>query len=308
MPETPAAESTDSPAPKSEGPSKGRTLLNRSASTICLVGLLVLALWFAERWIFLVLFSLLSFGALVEYFRIFPEPGFRRFRWQTFLVAGIYLALLFSPLWGFEAAWLGELDGIALALLTLIIVAARLRSPLEGFRSFDEIAATLFGFIYCFVLFGFIPKLLLLPLTTSTGEPSAVLYVFYLVAVTKFTYMGAYLVGSAIGKDKLVPHISLGKTLQGLWGGIFFALAGSYAFYFIAGDSIPIITAFHAGFLGLIISIVAVLGDLVESIMKRCLAVKDSGHVMPGIGGILDLVDSVILSAPVYYFYLLLVG
>ena len=124
--------------------------------------------------------------------------------------------------------------------------------------------------------------------------------------MTKLTDIGAYLVGSAIGKDKLVPHISPGKTWQGFWGALFFAVAGSYAFYFIAGDHIPIITAVHAGLLGLVIALVAVLGDLAESIMKRSLAVKDSGHVMPGIGGFLDLIDSVIFTAPIFYFYLLL--
>ena len=124
--------------------------------------------------------------------------------------------------------------------------------------------------------------------------------------MTKLTDIGAYLVGSAIGKDKLVPQISPGKTWQGFWGALFFAVAGSYAFYFIAGDHIPIITAVHAGLLGLVIALVAVLGDLAESIMKRSLAVKDSGHVMPGIGGFLDLIDSVIFTAPIFYFYLLL--
>jgi hypothetical protein len=97
MPDPPAAESTVSPAPRSEAASKRRTLLNRSASTIFLVGLLAVALWFSERWIFLLLFSILSLGSLGEYFRLFPEAGFRRFRPLTFLVSGAYLGLLFSP-------------------------------------------------------------------------------------------------------------------------------------------------------------------------------------------------------------------
>jgi len=302
MPETPAAESTDSPAPRPVPSSKRRTLLQRSGSTIFLIALIALALWFSERWIFLAIFTLLSMGGMVEYFRLFPHPGFRRFRWLAFLVAGGYLTLLFSPLWGFKADWLDELDGIALAILTILMVLTRLRAPLEGYRSFDEIAATLFGFIYCVLLFGFIPKILLHP---DLG-PNSVVYLVYLVSVTKLTDMGAYLVGSAIGKDKLVPQISPGKTWQGFWGALVFALAGSYAVYFIAGDQIPVITAVHAGILGILLALVAVLGDLAESIIKRSLAVKDSGHVMPGIGGFLDLIDSIIFTAPVFYFYLLL--
>jgi len=301
MPDTPAAESTDSPAQPSDASMKRRTLLNRSASTIFLVTLVGVALWYSERWIFLALFSILSLGALIEYFRLFPEAGFRRFRRLAFLVSGGYLCLLFSPLWGLQADWLGQLDGIALAILSILMVLTRLRSPLEGYRSFDEMAATLFGFTYCVLLFSFIPKILLLPALGS----SSVLYLVYLVAVTKLTDMGAYLVGSAIGKDKLVPQISPGKTWQGFWGALVFAVAGSYAFYFLAGDRIPIITAVHAGVLGLLLALVAVLGDLAESIFKRSLAVKDSGHIMPGIGGFLDLVDSVIFTAPVFYLYLL---
>ena len=261
-----------------------------------------MALWFSEIWIFLVLFTILSFGGLGEYFRLFPDSGYRRFRWHAFVAAAGYLALLYAPMWGFQADWLVQLDGIFLALLLIVMVVTRLRSPLQGYRSFDEIATTLFGFTYCVILFSFVPKILLLP---ALGSHS-VLYLLYLVAVTKLSDMGAYLVGSTIGKDKLVPQISPGKTWQGFWGALVFAVAGSYAFYFIAGDHIPLITTVHAGVLGLLIALVAVVGDLAESIMKRSLEVKDSGHIMPGIGGFLDLTDSVIFTAPVFYFYLLL--
>lgn len=302
MPDKPAADSPDSPAPIEEASVKRRTLLNRSASTLFLIALVAVALWFAEIWIFLVLFTILSFGGLAEYFRLFPETGFQRFRWHAFLAAGGYLTCLYAPMWGFEAVWLAQLDGIFLAFLMMAMVLTRLRSPLEGYRSFNEIVATLFGFIYCVILFSFVPKILLLP---ALGSHS-VIYLVYLVAVTKLSDMGAYLVGSAIGKDKLVPQISPGKTWQGFWGALLFAVAGSYAFYFIAGDRIPLVTVVHAGVLGLLIALVAVVGDLAESILKRSLEVKDSGHIMPGIGGFLDLTDSVILTAPVFYFYLLL--
>jgi len=285
-------------------PSKVRTFLNRSLSTVVLVALVGLAFWFSKPWILVGLFGILSMGALVEYFRLFPDPGFRRFRFQAFLVAGCYMSLLLSPLWGFEADWLGQLDGIALAVLMILIVLFRVRSPLEGFRSIDEIAATLLGFVYCILLFAFVPKIFLHPLTTGEGLPASSFYLIHLVAVTKMTDTGAYLVGSAIGKDKLVPHISPGKTWQGFWGSLVFAVAGSYLAWWLLGDRIPLIGPISAGVLGLGLGLVAVLGDLAESIMKRSLAAKDSGHVMPGIGGFLDLIDSIIFTAPVYYLYL----
>lgn len=292
---------TDPPAAISP---KARTFLQRSLSTVVLVALLGLAFWLTQPWILIGLFLLLSLGALVEYFHLFPEPGFRRFRTHALFVAVAYLALLFSPMWGETPPWYGELDGLAVAALLLLMVLFRVRSPLEGFRSLDEIAATLLGFSYCVLLFAFIPKIFLLPVATADGAPAATYYLIHLVAVTKLTDAGAYLVGSAIGRDKLVPHISPGKTWQGFWGSLAFAVGGSYLAWWLLDGRVPLLGPVSAGVLGLVLALVAVLGDLAESIMKRSLAVKDSGHVMPGIGGFLDLIDSVIFTAPVYYLFL----
>lgn len=293
MPESP-------PAPSS----KSRALRQRTFSSVILLALITLAFWLSQPWIYLLAFAGLALGALAEYFRLFPDAGFRRFRPAAFAVAGAYLALLFSPLWGYTAPWLDQLDTIALATLTILIVLSRLRTPLEGFRSLDEITATLFGFVYCVLLFSFVPKILLLPLTTASGAAASAFYLIHLVAVTKLTDAGAYLVGSAIGKNKLVPHISPGKTWQGFWGALVLAVGGSYLAWWLLGDRVPLLGPVSAGVLGLVLALAAVLGDLAESILKRSLAVKDSGHVMPGIGGFLDLVDSVIFTAPIYYLYL----
>lgn len=304
----PNAAPPDAPAPPPGLSPKARTFFQRSASTLVLVTLITLAFWLSQPWILFALFAFLSLGALAEYFHLFSDLGFRRFRLHAFIVAIAYLALLFSPHWGFEPKCHGELDGLAIAALMILMVLFRVRSPLEGFRSLDEIAATLLGFCYCILLFSFIPKIYLLPVTTTGGQPASSFYLIHLVAVTKMTDTGAYLVGSAIGRQKLVPHISPGKTWQGFWGSLVFAVGGSYLVWWLLGDRIPLVGAVGAGVLGLSLALVAVLGDLAESIMKRSLAVKDSGHVMPGIGGVLDLVDSIIFTAPVYFLYLRLVS
>lgn len=293
MPETPAA-----PA------SKGRALRQRTLSSVVLLALVTLAFWLSQPWIYLLAFAALALGAFAEYYRLFPDAGFRRFRPVGFAVAAAYLGLLFSPLWGSEIPWAGQLDALALAALVLLIVLLRVRTPLEGFRSLGEIAATVLGFVYCILLFSFVPKIILLPLTTAAGASASTFYLIHLVAVTKLTDAGAYLVGSAIGKHKLVPHVSPGKTWQGFWGALVFAVGGSYLAWWLLGDRVPLLGPVSAGVLGLVLALAAVLGDLAESILKRSLAVKDSGHVMPGIGGFLDLVDSVIFTAPIYYLYL----
>ncbi|MAS95487.1 MAG: hypothetical protein CMO55_19990 [Verrucomicrobiales bacterium] len=307
MPDESAAEAKVPEIPP-KGPSpKKKAFISRTISTVCILGVLFVAFWFSQDWLYAVLFGLISLGALIEYFRLFPIRGFRRFRWQTYGVSIAYITLLFAPFWGFEAAWLKELGGLAVSLLVTLVVLERLRFPLEGFRTLDEIAATIFGFIYCVLLFSFVPKLLLLDnLTSVDGDPSAHFYIIYLLTVTKLTDMGAYLVGSMIGRDKMIPHVSPGKTWQGFGGAIFFAIAGSFTLYFVMGDKIPLITPVHAAVLAVLLSLVAVLGDLAESILKRSLEAKDSGHVMPGIGGFLDLIDSVIFTAPLFYIYLLI--
>jgi phosphatidate cytidylyltransferase len=324
MPEKPADETPGAPVnpennPPLEGPQTGeistpptessakrRAFKSRLISTVFLIAILGAAFWFSQDWLYSVLYAVITLGALIEYFRLFPIRGFRRFRWQTYGVSVAYMVFLFAPLWGFEAEWLTEIDGLAVALLVTLVVLERLRSPIEGFRTLDEIAATIFGFIYCVLLFSFVPKVFMLPLVSENGDPSAPFYIIYLIAVTKLTDMGAYLVGSLIGRDKMVPHVSPAKTWQGFGGAIFFAVAGSFTMYFVMGEMIPIITPLHAAALAVLLALVAVLGDLAESILKRSLEAKDSGQFMPGIGGFLDLIDSLIFTAPLFYIYLLI--
>lgn len=298
MAEKPAAE----PAP----PSRRKTFALRLVSTLCIWAILVFSFGFSQDWLLLLLHGIISIVALVEYFRLFPLMGFRRFQWQTYGVAIAYLCLLYSPLVDFEAGWLSQIDGLAVALLVTLVVLDRLRTPLEGFRTLDEIAATVFGFIYCIILFGFVAKVIFLPVTDVDGNPSAHFYVIYLLAVTKFTDLGAYLIGSLIGRDKMIPHISPGKTWQGFAGAIGMAIATSFVCYWLLGSKIPLITPIHALVLAILLALVAVLGDLAESILKRSLEAKDSGHAMPGIGGFLDLIDSIIFTAPLFYIYLLI--
>ena len=297
-------QSTEAVQPNSS--SKEQTLLKRTFSTVSLWALVIGAFWFDNQWLYLTLYLAAAICALLEYFKLVPDKGFRRFRWHAIAVTLGFSALLFSGLWNWNPKWAQSADGLALATLIALIAADRLRSGLDGYRSIDEIAMTVFGFVYVVILFAFLPKILLLPLEDLAGNPAARFYAVYLLVVTKFTDTGAYLVGSTIGKHKMIPRISPGKTWQGFGGAVLFSLLGSFGCYFIFGKSIPLITPLHAGILGIVLALVAVLGDLVESILKRSLEAKDSGNVMPGIGGVLDLIDSILLTGPVFFFYLIL--
>ena len=126
----------------------------------------------------------------------------------------------------------------------------------------------------------------------------------YFVIVTKFSDTGAYAVGSLIGRHQMIPRISPGKTWEGFGGAIAVSTAASLVFVHFFGRQMPCMTALHAVVLGVVLSVAAVIGDLIESLFKREAGVKDSGKLFPGIGGILDLLDSLLFNAPIMYLYL----
>jgi len=288
-----------------EKASKKKALANRTFSTICLWLVLLTAFWLANNVLFMVLLAVVVAVGLFEYFNLFHEKGFRRYRWQTITMGAVYTCVVFAPRLGFDLPFQKYLDGLALAALLLIIVSSRLHYPLNGRDSFFEIALSIFGFFYIAILACYTAKVLVLPLEDIKGESSSHFYVLFLIAITKLTDTGAYAVGSLIGKHKAVPHISPAKTWQGFGGAFLFAMIAAFGCLYLFGNKIPLITPVHAGVLAVVLALAAVVGDLGESIIKRSLEVKDSSDVMPGIGGVMDLIDSVLLTGPVFYFYLL---
>ncbi len=287
-----------------EKSSKRTAFANRMLSTICLWAVLLVAFWCANGFLFMILLAVTVTCGLLEYFNLFHEKGFRRYRMQAVVVGIVYTCLLFAPRLGLDLPFHEQLDSLSLAALLLILVFSRLRSPLDGRDCLFEIIATVFGFFYIVILSCYTAKVLLLPLVDDAGESSSQFYVLFLIAVTKLTDTGAYVVGSLIGKHKAVPHISPAKTWQGFGGAFLFSLITAFGCLYLMGNKIPLITPVHAAVLAVVLAFAAIIGDLAESIIKRSLEVKDSSHVMPGIGGVMDLIDSVLLTGPVFYFYL----
>jgi phosphatidate cytidylyltransferase len=152
-------------------------------------------------------------------------------------------------------------------------------------------------------LLNFIQKINFFPFTSGTAQ-SGTFYVLYFIVVTKFSDIGAYCVGSLIGRHKMIPRISPGKTWEGFGGAIVVSTGASVAFAHLAAPQLQGMTTTHAVILGVMLSVAAVVGDLIESIFKREAGIKDSGKFFPGIGGILDLLDSLLFNAPLMYLYL----
>jgi len=168
-------------------------------------------------------------------------------------------------------------------------------------------AYTLFGLLYVLWLYNFITKIVYVVPRSASGAVTGQFYCLYLIAITKFSDMGAYLTGSAIGHHQLIPHISPKKTWEGFFGALAFALFASLALFRIMPGHLSVLNWTHATVLGLLLGFAAVIGDLAESIIKRSTGVKDSGNMLPGIGGALDLIDSLLFTAPLLFFYLRLV-
>jgi phosphatidate cytidylyltransferase len=200
-----------------------------------------------------------------------------------------------------------DFETAVLLFFLLTVFARQMFARLRHDEPLQTMAYTLFGMLYVLWLFNFITKIVYVMPRSSSGAVTGQFYVLYLIAVTKFSDMGAYLTGSVVGRHLMIPHISAKKTWEGFFGALVFALLCSLALFKLMPGHLSVLTWTHATILGLLLGFAAVIGDLAESIIKRSTGVKDSGNLLPGIGGALDLLDSLLFTAPLLFFYLRLV-
>lgn len=294
--------------PQPPAPSKAKVFIRRSASTLLLWALVTVVFVSRGSWAYLALIGLLAIIASIEYFRLLRAAGVACFPRFGILLAIGYACTL-------DACYLrGQVPPAGLDALFLFLALAgsftlQLRQPIRGIESLFSVAANVLGFIYIALLFHFTARLVFLesgPVLTPTtiGSHGAMLLI-WLLAVTKFTDMGAYLIGSWIGRHKMIPHISPGKTWEGFAGALLFSQLAGCGLYAAFPGPLSILHSWpHVIILGFLLAILAVIGDLAESVLKRSLNAKDSGRMLPGIGGALDLIDSICFTAPTLYFYL----
>ncbi|MEH0550161.1 phosphatidate cytidylyltransferase [Streptomyces sp. B21-101] len=183
---------------------------------------------------------------------------------------------------GPEGAW------VAMALTALAVLVWRMTEPPEGYLK--DVTAGVFAAFYV----PFLATFVALMLTADDGAFRVL--IFLLLTVVSDT--GAYAVGWRFGKTKLAPRISPGKTREGLLGAVSFAMvAGALCMQFLIDDG----TWWQGLLLGLAVAVSATLGDLGESMIKRDLGIKDMGTLLPGHGGIMDRLDSLLPTAPVVW-------
>lgn len=290
----------------SSAPSKAAIFVRRLATSVVLWTVVIWALFHSNKVVanvfFLVVMLLLAGVGLIEFYGLVEKRGLVCFKdWGIF--GGL---LLMAAEFTFLSGSLGpvvlpakandfETSYLILFVLGLCLRQFFSRSNTAGILA---ISTTLFGLMYVPWLLNFIQKINFFPHVQGTY------FVLYFIVVTKFSDMGAYATGSLIGRHKMIPRVSPGKTWEGLGGAVVFSTIASLVLARVFHERLHGMTPLHAVVLGVGLSLCAVVGDLIESIFKREAGVKDSGRFFPGIGGILDLLDSLLFNAPLMYLYL----
>ncbi len=279
----------------------------RFFSTIALWSVALIIAFSGYELAFQLLSSMFGLVALWEFYRMLDHKGLPNFKVTGMICGALMLAGSFHYFRKMGPAGSYDFEVAVLLFFLLTVFGRQMFARLREDEPLQTMAYTLFGLLYVLWLFNFITKIVYLLPRSDTGAVTGQFYCLYLIVVTKFSDMGAYLVGSAVGRHQMIPHISPKKTWEGFFGALGLSLLASLALFALMPGHLSMLTWTHATLLGLLLGFAAVIGDLAESIIKRSTGVKDSGNFLPGIGGALDLIDSLLFTAPLLFFYLRLV-
>ena len=290
-----------------KAPTSRAVFVLRFFSTIALWSIALVIAFSGYELAFHLLSSMFGLVALWEFYRMLDHKGLPNFKVTGMICGALMLAGSFYYFRKMGPAGSYDFEVAVLLFFLLTVFTRQMFARLREDEPLQTMAYTLFGLLYVLWLFNFMTKIVYLLPRSSTGAVTGQFYCLYLIVVTKFSDMGAYLVGSAVGRHQMIPHISPKKTWEGFFGALGLSLLASLALFGLMPGHLSMLSWTHAIVLGLLLGFAAVIGDLAESIVKRSTGVKDSGHFLPGIGGALDLIDSLLFTAPLLFFYLRLV-
>jgi phosphatidate cytidylyltransferase len=262
-------------------------LAQRLLSALIGIPLLIALVVWAPAWMFTVVILVFALGAQLELYRMFAAAGIEADR-AAGLALGALVVLAF-------AADRPVLLPLALSLAVIVVVALGLRREVGTEAAWTGVTLTLLGVCYCAWLLGHTIWLHALP-----GGPMLTLYA---LGVTWCGETAAYFVGRRFGRRQLAPRVSPGKTVEGgvaqLLASILVAVAGARVVQFSIPEAVAV---------GALLGAVGQIGDLSESFLKRSAGAKDAGYIIPGHGGVLDRLDSLLFNVPALYYWLYFVG
>jgi phosphatidate cytidylyltransferase len=234
--------------------------------------------------------------------------------WPVYLGAALTIAAAAFPAWTARASdsgarvgtWsdFGPLDGTLLAFafsLAVILAVELLHFDKPGLNT-SRIAHSFMAVSYCGLLLSFLVSLRLV------GEPSVgMIALLSLIVIVKLSDSGAYFTGRMLGRHKLAPRLSPGKTVEGALGGLLIACLMSWLVFPVLlprlfTNSVDLGPWWGWVVYAALLTLAGMLGDLAESLLKRDADRKDSSTWLPGLGGVLDILDSIVFAAPVAYF------
>ena len=241
---------------------------------------------------FVLLFSFLGACAVYEFYRMVQSENTKPFLYLATGVAAVGLGLTSLVLLDLLPDTILPFGIIGILLCYIMALFRKTASPIQ------DLAYSLFGLLYAVIPFIFFMSLGFFGDTYNAFIPLG----FLILLWTNDT--GAYLAGKSLGKHKLFVRISPNKTWEGFVGGVLLAIIAG----FILSTYFGIFPSWIWILMAVIIGVFGTMGDLVESLLKRNVGVKDSGNVLPGHGGLLDRFDGLLIAAPLVYLFLKSLG
>jgi phosphatidate cytidylyltransferase len=263
-----------------------KSIVIRAISGVVYVAL-ILGSIFLGSWAFAIVMGFAMLVSLGEFYNISKALGAKPQRILGFITAILIFLAGYAGAFGLFGGAVGKL-WYAVIPASMVMFFAELSREQEN--PFTNIGYTILGLVYIAVPFALMSYVL------QKGGQS-IMFCFFILLWANDTF--AFLLGIALGRHKLFPSISPKKSWEGYFGGIIFVVLAAYLMHLLFAD----VKLIHIVVIGLIVAVTGVFGDLVESMLKRSIGVKDSGKIMPGHGGLLDRFDAVLLSLPLVFAY-----
>jgi|TARA_B100000809_G_scaffold131876_1_gene129596 phosphatidate cytidylyltransferase len=284
-------------------------LRHRVRSAVLICSGLILATLYAPAWSVLIFLTAVASIAMLEFCHMLDLARIPVFRIYG-VVCGIAIITVTFFTLGPSPEQLAQSYKWECFILfaTVVVVCVRQFPQKHNDQPLATVACTLLGVLYVPFLINYFTRILFtwddVGIRDSLGRTGQLL-LFYAMVVIKSGDIGAYFVGRKWGRHKLFERVSPSKTWEGLGGGVSASLAGSLCFFYSVGGVMGQVSMrlHDAIILGIVLSLVGTVGDLFESLLKRAAGMKDSGSTIPGMGGVLDVLDSLLFAAPLLYIY-----